>query len=272
MIDDLIFLRTVSVEVDAAIIGIGRSRWVSIPPQQASVENAIILMAKGRFDVLPIDPGDSDPIYDYFSTTYSHRWTSDTVHRCSLTHRDVLSAKTPVIDLIEKLVLRKRSFFFLSYNNKVAGLVSLVNLNSREVRVYLYSLICEFETRLIRLLKQTEIGAENIFLEMKETAKANYLKDQESGYDNDITEYLYLSDLLDIIRKNELHKTMGYDSSNHFKKLNSLNELRNQVMHPQRSLVNTEASLTQLWDRIDRLQDALFRLRQLQSFSKNFSQ
>ncbi len=38
-------------------------------------------------------------------------------------------------------------------------------------------------------------------------------------------------------------------------------------MHPQRSLVNNKTTLQQLWQRIDRLQDALFRLRQLQFVS-----
>ncbi len=98
--------------------------------------------------------------------------------------------------------------------SKIAGLVSLVNLNSREVRVYLYSLICEFETRLIRLLKQSQLSEEVILLEMKEFAQKNYQKDREVGYDNEITEYLYLRDLLEIIWKNDLYKIMGYGGTN----------------------------------------------------------
>lgn len=264
MIENILFSRTVSVEVDAAMIGIGRSRWVSIKPEDESVTKAIALMKQGRFDVLPIDPGDSYPIYDYFSTDQPHYWTPETVKKQSLKHSDVLSAQTPIIDVLEKLVRDHRSFFFLSHADKIVGLVSFVNLNSREVRVYLYSMICEFETRLVRLLKKNPLSEEWILSEMKESAKKSYYQDQAAGYDNDITEYLYLSDLLEIIRKSELYKTMGYTGTNQFKKLNSLNELRNQIMHPQRSLVNNEASLHQLWERIDRLQDVLFRLRQLQ--------
>lgn len=269
MIEDILFLRTISVEVDAAMIGIGRSRWVGIKPEEASTQKAIAMMKQGRFDVLPIDPGDSYPIYDYFSTSQPHCWITETVKKHSLNHSDVISAQTPIIDLIEKLVREHRSFFFLTYANKIAGLVSLVNLNSREVRVYLYSLICEFETRLIRLLKKSQLSEDLILAEMKPSAKDSYHQDKDSGYDNEITEYLYLSDLLEIIRKNDLYKTMGYSGTNQFKKLNSLNELRNQIMHPQRSLVNNEASLQQLWHRIDRLQDVLFRLRQLQFVPNN---
>ncbi len=81
MIEDTFFFRTISVDVDAAMIGIGRSRWISIKPEDESVEKAIAIIKQGRFDVLPINPGDSYPIYHYFSTSRPHCWTDKTVKK-----------------------------------------------------------------------------------------------------------------------------------------------------------------------------------------------
>jgi hypothetical protein len=262
--DDL-FLRPGTVDVDAAVIGIGRARWVALEPEDASTENAIQIMERNRFDVLPIHGGSDKPIYEYFHTQHWGKWNHETVVRNSITFKDVLPAQTPLIALIEKFVKGECLFFFLAYEHRVAGLVSVANLNSRQVKFYLYALVCELETCLSRLISDNKVDEAVLFSKLDEKGQRNYQEDQEKGFENNILQYLCLSSLLDIVRCQSLFEELGYPSKKQFEKLNTLNELRNQIMHPVRSLVHDKDSLGKLWERIEKLQDALFRLRQLQA-------
>jgi len=121
----------------------------------------------------------------------------------------------------------------------------------------------EFETRLSHLTK-AYLSDEIILDIAKDEVKNAYKEDLNNGYDSNITEYLYLTDLLTIIKKKELYKRIDYNSKTQFAKLNSLNELRNNVMHPIRSLINNNNPVKKLCSEIEMLNDALFRLRQNQ--------
>ena len=52
------FARENVVDVNAAVVGISASRWISVPPEQASGDIPKAIMRERRFDVLPIQEGD----------------------------------------------------------------------------------------------------------------------------------------------------------------------------------------------------------------------
>ncbi len=259
--DDL-FLRTGSIDVDAAVIGVGRSRWQAAG-SSTLLNEAAQIMKHHRFDVLPIDESPEKPVYGYFHTKYWGDWSKNSVEESQVTYQDLLPAKTGILELIERFVKQERLFFFLTYHHRIVGLVSVANLNSRQVNFYLFALICEFESRLARLVR-LNLSEDALKVKLDSQACENFERDIAQGFENDIVQYLYLSQLINIVRTEDLYESIGYTSRTNFEKLNSLNELRNQVMHPVRSLVTDRASLNKLWQRIERLQDALFRLRQLQ--------
>ncbi|KAM3095576.1 hypothetical protein ACKFKG_13260 [Phormidesmis sp. 146-35] len=264
---DELFLRAGAVDVDAAVIGVGRARWSSLSPEDAaSTEKAIQTMRTHCFDVLPIDEGIDKPIYDYFHTQDWGKWTDETVVRSQVNFKDVLPAQTSVLDLIKEFVNNDRLFFFLSHEHRIVGLVSVANLNSRQVKFYLFALLCELETRLGKLIR-INLDETKILAKLDESAKQDYQNDQDRGFDNDPIQYLYLSSLIDLARTERLFEQIGYPSKKQFEKLNTLNELRHQIMHPVRSLVHNKESLDKLWDRMEKLQDVLFRLRQLQGIN-----
>jgi hypothetical protein len=49
---------------------------------------------------------------------------------------------------VKGLALESRSFYFLHNERRIVGLISVVNLNCRQVKVYLFSLLSELEVRL----------------------------------------------------------------------------------------------------------------------------
>jgi hypothetical protein len=80
---------------------------------------------------------------------------------------------------------------------------------------------------------------------------------------NDVcfVEYLYLSDLINIILKKKLCGRLGYSQTLFKNKLGALNDLRNAVAHPACSIITDKHPVDKLWERIDRVEEALFVLR-----------
>jgi hypothetical protein len=95
-----------------------------------------------------------------------------------------------------------------------------------------------------------------------EETRYRYKADKDNGVDVPFVEYLYLSDLINLIAKKQLFKELGYESRKQFEKaVGPLNELRKNVCHPVRSLISGE-NCNKLWDHIDQLEEILFVLRQ----------
>lgn len=264
MITDIFFQNEGAVKIDAAVAGISRYRWVAV---QDGKEDHKELMAKYRFDVIPIEPADQ-VVTEYYTTIAPGKY--EEVERRSITYSDVIPLDTPIREVIYRFAEENRHFFFLSYQNQVSGLISLSNLNCRQVKIYLFSLICELEIRLSRMV-QSQVGTEKILAYLRALEDngsesigkilQHYQAAVEQEYDNDITEFLYLSDFLNLALKWDLHKQLVY-SRNKWDDLGGLNELRNLVAHPTNALVSKKHPVDKLWSRIQRLEDALFRLRQ----------
>lgn len=254
------------VEVTAAVIGISKERWEAIKEGEENAVKAQEVMEKQRFDILPIVSAYG--VKDYFKTD---RWNDySSISRKQITDEDVIDFQTPLRDLIYGFTSKSRLFFFLRQGTEVVGLISIVHLNSRQVKVYLFNLLSELETHLSRFLSSKITERE--LLEMKlgkvnegndnknsyEESKRNYKKDVERGVEPSFVEYLYLSHFIRIIAKKNLHTALGYSSKSEFNsELGSLNDLRNKVAHPNHSIVTDANPVERLWKQITRIEKAL---------------
>lgn len=86
---EIAFRRQGVVDVDAAVVGISRSRWVAVTEETPEAE-ARALMRQSGFDVLPID-GDGR-VKAFFATRDWGNYTE--VERASLRHSDVIPFST----------------------------------------------------------------------------------------------------------------------------------------------------------------------------------
>lgn len=234
---DTHFLTDDVVDVNAAVIGIGRKRWDAVKEEQANETTARVFMEERRYDILPIESASG--VREYFQTK---NWNDySVVQKKRIKDDDIIPYQTLLKDLIDKFVLESRRFFFLGEEEDIVGLVSIVHLNARQVKVYLFNLLSELEIRLSSFLSfkvpewellkmKFETSDENKGNSYEEV-KDNYKQDKSNGMDAAFTEYLYLSHFIRIIRKRGLHEDLGY-SATQFDKLGSLNDLRNQVAHP----------------------------------------
>jgi hypothetical protein len=259
------FLREGVVDINAAVVGISKARWTFIEESNATEEQAKAIMCQQRFDVLPIV--DDTVVKKYFRT---HKWSDySTISSETITHKDVIPFQTHIRDVIKGFVLDSRNFYFLHSERRIVGLISVVNLNCRQVKVYLFSLLSELEVCLGNFIAEHIPVDELLEISFGENAKEKhedvlkrYEKDKALGVDAPLVEYLYLSDLINIISKKKLYERLGYSSRSCFdKNLGSLNDLRHAVAHPARSIITEEHPVEKLWERIDRVEEALFVLR-----------
>jgi len=91
--------------------------------------------------------------------------------------------------------------------------------------------------------------------------KERYRSDKTKGVDVPFVEYLYLSDMIRVVRKRKLFDQIGYQSAGKFgDAVGSLVSLRDTVAHPTRSLISDPSSCSKLWGQIDKIEEILFQL------------
>jgi len=259
-----LFQESIIDNITAGRVGISKLRWQSVNAVKISHEQAVQFMRQKHFDVLPIES--NSEVKDFFYTKDWNNYSS--INKREITEQDLISVHTPIRKVIESFVENNRLFYFLSFQQEVVGLISVVNLNSRPVKLYLFSMIIEIELRLGRIIAN-KISEENILALTLDTnerkyrnTKVDYNKDKELGIDLEVFEYLYLSDLIAIALSQELYKLIGYSKEEFSQKFKAINSLRNSVAHP-RSIIKDSNSLKELDKLIDSMEQALSKLKKI---------
>lgn len=210
---------------------------------------------------------DGDAVKEYFQTETWNDFSA--VSRRAISHRDIIPFHTHIRDVVKGLAMEDRLFYFLGHEHRVVGLLSIVNLNDRQVKVYLFSLLSELEVRLGEFISRHASESEMYRIIFGESIKAKHRKtkkrydeDRTKGFDTALVEYLYLMDLIDVVFERNLCTQLGYESKEAFQEsLKPLNDLRNTVAHPARSLITDIQTVENLWRDIDRIEELLFALR-----------
>ena len=265
MTDDPRFQRETIVDVDAAVVGVSSARWVHVAAERATDEEAQALMQRHRFDILPIVSGTS--VREYFRTA---RWNDySVIQRRPVSYQDLLPLTTPVRDVIRALAQERRAFFFLTRERRIAGLMTVANLNCRQVTVWLFSLMAELECALAAYVNR-QVADDALLREdyppgesdRASEIRTRYEADRAKGVDAQLVEYLYLSDLVNVVARRKLFGPLGYESRSKFEGLfGPIITLRNVAAHPVRSVVTSEDACLSLWQTVQKIEEALFALR-----------
>ena len=260
MRSDFHYRREHVVDVDAAVVGVSRLRWQSLTPDEAAdLDRARQIMAERLFDLMPVDARGHE-INAYVKTKDWGDYGS--IERHEIAPQDVIPQRTPLEEVIRGFALDGRDFYFLSSYGRITGLITIVNLNCRQARVFLYGLLNELEVAFGRLvtgaIDEGALSIEEVLEDAGDKIQDVYERDRDRGVDSDVVEYLYLPDLITVIRKHELYDALGYDTRNSFKKpFNRLVKLRNKVAHPVRSLVDDHDAVEKLWRDVFTIEHAL---------------
>jgi hypothetical protein len=261
LIHEFHFQREGIIDINAAVIGISRSRWTAATPSDASIEHAQKIMRANGFDVLPIDDGRR--VREYFNTQEWGVYTS--IEQKPVTYRDVISYQSSIRDVIKGFASENRNFYFLGSENRIVGLVTVGNLNCRQVQIYLFSLFCELETAmacyLSSAMSQDEIKESFAQTRSSNVPKVNdrYETDKRQGVDAPYVEYLHFSDLIQLIDARRLAQ-LGI-SAERQTDLKKLKDWRNKAAHPVQSLIRKPEEVEGLWNTLDLVEEVIFQLR-----------
>ena len=267
MIEDIFFQDEGQVKITAASVGISRLRWTSVKENEINSNKHLELMENNRFDHLPIEP-EVGTITEFFKTVEPNKF--DKIERLKINYDDVIPLETNIRDVIDKFANQKKTFFFLRYQKNISGLITLGNLNCKQVQVYIFSLICELERELGDFLnaKLTDKEIKEWIISKIDTNNPkdkyklileNYEKLTNSDLENRLTEHFFLVDFFKIITDKNFYCELSYTKSG-WGDLSSINELRKRIAHPTRSLIDNENNIFKLQKRINKIEDLTFRL------------
>lgn len=139
------------------------------------------------------------------------------------------------------------------------SIITLADVNKRRARELFFRVLSEFEILLSSLVEDEFPDSTTLFSDARVEAIGRWEKSKLDDLVVHISEHMYLSTLMKIVGKSEaLRGQFGYESRNQFDSdLGGLNRLRNQVMHPTKTLVHNTEDLSKNVARLHRAIDAI---------------
>jgi len=268
MIEELYFQDEAKPKVSAASVGISKLRWVCAYPEDLNNQRYAIKMKENRFDVLPIEK--DNEIKEYFRTQSPNDYVNIEKHKIQF--QDTIDLRTEIDQIISSLNQKNRTFYFLTLNSKIKGLITVGNLNCKQVQVHIFHLICELERCLGDFLNDQMTNEEILDWALEKSDKTNpndkyakmvksYNELVEDDLENKFTEHFFFVDFFNLIREKKLNVNLDL-SSNEWKKYNSINEIRNRIAHPTRSLIDRKNTLEKLDKRLDKIKELTYKLKE----------
>jgi hypothetical protein len=231
------FEEHLDINVYAAQIGISSLNW-DYTDSEESTEKIKQFMVENSYDILPIR--ESGANYNQ----YYHLDGGELIRK-TIAKDDQVYYLTRLYDLIRLMNDQSRSYYFLSDHSEIVGLVSNVNLNSKNVYTYFYNKLSHVEIELGRFaskyLSDNQIENYLKLLDSDNSGKVlkRFNEDVGKGLENGLVEYLYLSQFESIISKFRLFSLLKYTSRKEFEKeLKPVNGIRNWIAHPINSPKN----------------------------------
>lgn len=188
-----------------------------------------------------------------------------------LSHEWFISHNTAIPHVLRLFATTDSPGFLALYGQTIVGLVTPADLNRLPVRAYLYNLIGGLEVGLGRMLRahfrdNTAGLLALLSTGSRGTVEAELAETRAGNVDVDPVEFLYISDLIDVVGKEAaLRQMLGYLSRSQLEDdLGGIVSLRNRIMHPVRPLLeNAPDDLHKQHARVQRARSLLRRLDEL---------
>lgn len=138
------------------------------------------------------------------------------------------------------------------------GFINRSNINERVTGEMIYPLIAEFEYMIARRI-ESDFESRELFQKISDRTVGGWIKDEQSDVELHIAESMDLGDMDKILNKSEerLAKSCGFESKDELEDLDGIRELRNKVMHANRSLARGPDDIQEIIENIDRTQELI---------------
>lgn len=128
---------------------------------------------------------------------------------------------------------------YLIFNEDTFGIITPADVNKRGMKQMLYKLISELASRLSTKIEDRYERSEDVFKHLRPVTIGRWQKDQMEGLGMHIAEHMNLIEMMQVIQSSDSSfvSKCGFGSKSDVEKLNKINEIRNRVMHANRSLI-----------------------------------
>ncbi|WGI16682.1 hypothetical protein [Methanonatronarchaeum sp. AMET-Sl] len=175
-----------------------------------------------------------------------------------LDEEQVLESGNGILDAIQYL---DRYPFVLIESGDGFFIITLADLNKRCVREVVYPLVVDLEKRLSELIvmKYSDPDASELIARLGDHTVGHWYKAKLEGVELHVAEYMSLSDMVNVIQGDkELVSECGFSSKTQFRNhFSGLIDLRNKIMHPNRTLFNSKEDVSRFLKRVERINDVL---------------
>jgi hypothetical protein len=143
-------------------------------------------------------------------------------------------------------------------------IITWADFKKREAKEMVYPLVAELANRLADVIEEYYDGSEEIVesKQLKPETVGRWYYDKKKGSVLHISEYLDMTEMKTLITNNpELVEICGFDSKTKaIEKIDEIKKLRNQVMHANKTLINSEKEIKELYDTLYLIDEILSNL------------
>lgn len=135
-------------------------------------------------------------------------------------------------------------------------IITLSDINKRMMKEMMYSVFAELTSQLSNRIKNEYPDSELILSDINDKSVGKWKKGQLKGKEIHVVEYVNLSDMRQILRSASGYfvQACGFESKDDIRTLRKIINIRNHVMHPNRSLVYDRNDIPGVLDAINETQ------------------
>lgn len=139
------------------------------------------------------------------------------------------------------------------------GIITLVDINKRGIKQMLYKIISQLSSDLATKIESQHPESQDIFKHMRPITIGRWRKDKLNGLNMHISEHMNLLEMMQVIQAsdNSFVERCGFDSKEDVGTLNEINEIRNRVMHANRSLIYERKEIEEILNVISEAEEIL---------------
>ena len=127
----------------------------------------------------------------------------------------------------------------LEFDEDRYGIITLADVNRRGMKVMLYVVFSGLVSKLARKIEGEYPEPQSIFKYLRPETIGRWQKNRMRGLEIHVAEQMNLLELMQVIQASDesFVKKCGFSSKGDVERLNSINDVRNSVMHANKSLI-----------------------------------
>ena len=141
-------------------------------------------------------------------------------------------------------------------------IVTIADVNKRYTRLMFYELLTLLEMQLAEIVKEKYPYSGDLLEQVSDDETRRWEREQRENMFVHIVEYMNLRTLFKTIKLNKnLYEKLGFQSARKFKSyVNPINEFRNRVMHPVRSIALSREEYAERMKAFERTRELVDRI------------